>query len=61
MVPKHHRTFGRPDLYESLSQEIDRKGKANHRADEMESLLTKKDRIVVHNKKQSVDVYNEFG
>ena len=61
MVPKHHRTFGRPGLYESLSEEIDRKGHVNHRINEMESLLVKRDRIVVSAERQSVDVYNEFG
>ena len=30
MLPKYHRTFGRPSLYESLSGEVDRKTKILH-------------------------------
>lgn len=61
MVPKHHRTFGRPGLYESLTEETDRKGHVSHRINEMESLLVKRDRIVVNQRKREVDVFNEFG
>lgn len=34
-LPKYHRTFGRPNLYESLSSEVDRKTKLLHRTEEM--------------------------
>ena len=61
MVPKHHRTFGRPNLYETVSQEMDRKSNPSHRISEMESLIVKKDRIVVDDRKKEVTIYNEFG
>lgn len=46
-LPKHHRTFGRPNLYESMRQEVDRKAKLLHQAEEMRSLIVKRDFIVV--------------
>ena len=61
MVPKHHRTFGRPNLYETLSQELDRKSNTLHRVDQAESLMVKKDRIIVKYEKKEVDILNEFG
>ena len=51
MLPKYHRTFGRPSLYESVAAEIDRKSKVLHSKEEMESLLVKRDRIIVDREK----------
>ena len=46
MLPKYHRTFGRPNLYESVSAEIDRKTTVRS-PEEMRCLMVKRDRIVV--------------
>lgn len=59
MLPKHHRTFGRPNLYESVAAEIDRKT-AMRSPEEMRCLMVKRDRIVVDEDKQRVRVLNEF-
>lgn len=61
MLPKYHRTFGRPSLYESMSEEMDRKTNLLHASDEMKSFVVKRDRIVVIEEKSQVHVYNEFG
>ena len=59
MLPKYHRTFGRKNLYESVSAEIDRKTVIRSSA-EMQSLMVKRDRIIVEEEKQHVRVLNEF-
>ena len=59
MLPKYHRTFGRKNLYESVSAEIDRKTVVRS-AEEMQSLMVKRDRIIVEEEKQHVRVLNEF-
>ena len=46
-LPKHHRTFGRPNLYESVSQEVDRKTKLLNANEEMQCLMVKRDKILV--------------
>ena len=61
MLPKYHRTFGRPSLYESVSEEIDRKTNLLHATDEVKSLLIKRDRIVIDEEATSINIYNEFG
>ena len=50
MLPKYHRTFGRKNLYESVSAEIDRKTVVRS-AEEMQSLMVKRDRIIVEEEK----------
>ena len=59
MLPKYHRTFGRKNLYESVSNEIDRKTVVRS-SEEMQSLMVKRDRIIVEEEKQHVRVLNEF-
>ena len=59
MLPKYHRTFGRKNLYETVSGEIDRKTEMRSAA-EMQSLMVKRDRIIVEEEKQHVKVLNEF-
>ena len=59
MLPKYHRTFGRKNLYESVSAEIDRKTVVRS-SEEMQSLMVKRDRIIVEEEKQHVRVLNEF-
>ena len=61
MLPKYHRTFGRPSLYESLSGEVDRKTRPLHQSEEMACLMVKRDKIIVDSEKQLVRIYNEFG
>ena len=61
MLPKHHRTFGRPNLYESMSQEVDRKTKLLNTTEEMQCLMVKRDKILVVPEKMEVRVFNEFG
>ena len=60
-LPKHHRTFGRPNIYESVSAEVDRKTKLLSTAEEMQCLMVKRDKILVIEEKQEVRVFNEFG
>ena len=61
LVPKYHRTYGRPSLYESIAQEIDRKTHPLHNQQEMESLALKRDRIIVDQELREVQVLNEYG
>lgn len=62
MLPKYHRTFGRPNLYESMREEFDRKNNnANHSMEEMKSLIVKRDRILVVEERKEVKVMNEYG
>ena len=61
IVPKHHRTFGRPSLYESLSEEIDKRNNLYNTRNIRDSLLTKRDRVVVNRTCQEIKVLNEFG
>ena len=62
MLPKYHRTFGRPNLYESMREEFDRKNNnANHTMEEMKSLIVKRDRILLVEERQEVKVLNEYG
>jgi len=61
MMPKFHRTFGRPSLYESVKNEVDRKTNKLHDVDEMKSLIVKRDKIIVVEERQEVRVFNEFG
>ena len=61
LVPKYHRTYGRPSLYESMAQEIDRKTHPLHNQQEMESLSVKRDRIIVDQELREIQILNEFG
>lgn len=61
MLPKYHRTFGRPSLYESMRHEVDRRSNINSSFDEMKSLMVKRDKILVLEEKKEIKVYNEFG
>ena len=60
-LPKHHRTFGRPNLYESMTKEVDRKTKLLNATEEMQCLMVKRDKILVVAEKMEVRVFNEFG
>jgi len=60
-LPKHHRTFGRPNLYESLSKEVDRKTQLLHPMKEMQCLMVKRDKILIVSERKEVRVFNEFG
>lgn len=62
IVPKHHRTFGRPSIYEHVSRENEMERdvpRANFKR--MQSLLNKRDRVHVDFQTQEVYVTNEFG
>ena len=61
LIPKHHRTYGRPSLYETMAKEVDRKTHPLHAQREMESLAIKRDRIVVDQALEEIQVINEFG
>ena len=54
MLPKYHRTFGRPNLYESMREEIDRRSNVNSTVDEMKSLIVKRDKILLDPLKKEV-------
>lgn len=51
MLPKYHRTFGRPNLYESMTAEVDRRSNSNASAEEMRSLIVKRDKILLNEDK----------
>ena len=62
IVPKHHRTFGRPSIFEHVSKENERERdvpRINFKR--MQSLLNMRDRIHVDLDTREVYVTNEFG
>jgi hypothetical protein len=60
-MPKHHRTFGRPNLYEQVSQEIDHRSDPMNRRKQLTTLTLKRDRIIVDVISGDVKVIDEFG
>ena len=61
IVPKHHRTFGRPSLYETVSAEIDRRTNKNLNRTIKDSLMVKRDRIIVNSVTKEIKIINEYG
>lgn len=60
VVPKHHRTFGRPSEYQSGSRETENE-KYQLPKQRMKSLLTKRDKLHVSPTTREIYVTNEFG
>ena len=66
MIPKYHRTFGKPNLYESVAEEIDRhKDEHDNPGQEFKKqsayLVEKKDRILISEELKEIEIVNEFG
>lgn len=61
IVPKHHRTFGRPSLYEKVSDSIDHRTQPDFLKSIKDSLTIKRDRLVVNKEAREIKVLNEFG
>ena len=62
MVPKHHRTFGRPSVYESQSAETEK----THSDPDVDfkrakSMITRRDKITVDLETREIYVLNEYG
>ena len=61
IVPKHHRTFGRPSMQERISAQINKERAPEVNFDRMKSLLTMRDRLHVDYTTKEIYVTNEFG
>jgi hypothetical protein len=61
IVPKHHRTFGRPNMYQTVSQEIDQRNNLLNQRVIRDSLTIKRDRIIVDRVSCEIKVLNEYG
>jgi hypothetical protein len=61
IVPKHHRTFGRPSLKERVSTESEKEHIPEVNFYRMKSLLTMRDRLHVDYETKEIYVTNEYG
>lgn len=62
IVPKHHRTFGRPSIYEHISKEREREQELPEiNFKRMQALLAMRDRVHVDFQTKEIYVTNEYG
>ena len=62
VVPKHHRTFGKPSVYEQVSAEVERESSnPGHGSKRAKSMITLRDKILVDFENKEIHVTNEYG